>query len=82
MGHEMSVAETSSVGPDSLISADDGRRYWSGIDADVNGMLGGYPNVSRVDLRTSASFLAKLGLGRTKGQKNIKRAVEGGAGYV
>ncbi|KAI0383106.1 alpha-N-methyltransferase NTM1 [Hypomontagnella monticulosa] len=66
--------------PDSLISADDGRKYWAGIDADVNGMLGGYPAVSRVDLRGSRSFLAKLGLGRTGGVKNIRRALEGGAG--
>lgn len=68
--------------PDSLISADDGRKYWAGIDADVNGMLGGYPAVSRVDLRGSRSFLAKLGLGRTGGVKGIRRALEGGAGYV
>ncbi|KAI1452254.1 alpha-N-methyltransferase NTM1 [Annulohypoxylon moriforme] len=80
MGHEMSSSDKPPAEPDSLISADDGRRYWSGIDADVNGMLGGYPGVSRVDLRTSGSFLAKLGLGRTKGEKNVKRAVEGGAG--
>ncbi|KAI2469247.1 alpha-N-methyltransferase NTM1 [Annulohypoxylon bovei var. microspora] len=76
----MSSSGKPSAAPDSLISADDGRRYWAGIDADVNGMLGGYPGVSRIDLRTSGSFLAKLGLGRTKGQKNVKRAMEGGAG--
>ncbi|KAI0180476.1 alpha-N-methyltransferase NTM1 [Hypoxylon sp. FL1284] len=65
---------------DSKISADDGRRYWAGVDADVNGMLGGFPAVSRVDLRGSRSFLAKLGLGRNKGVKAIRRALEGGAG--
>ncbi|KAI1450845.1 alpha-N-methyltransferase NTM1 [Annulohypoxylon stygium] len=81
MGHEMSSSgKPSAAVPDSLISADDGRRYWSGIDADVNGMLGGYPGVSRIDLRTSGSFLAKLGLGRAKGHKNVQRAIEGGAG--
>ncbi|KAI2630990.1 alpha-N-methyltransferase NTM1 [Hypoxylon sp. NC1633] len=69
-----------SAPPDSHIRADDGRRYWSGVDADVNGMLGGFPGVSRIDLRTSRSFLAKLGLGRADGQKAIKRALEGGAG--
>ncbi|KAI1393436.1 alpha-N-methyltransferase NTM1 [Hypoxylon trugodes] len=66
--------------PDSFISADDGRRYWAGIDADVNGMLGGFPSVSRVDLRGSRSFLAKLGLGRVRGEKSVRRALEGGAG--
>ncbi|KAI1500446.1 alpha-N-methyltransferase NTM1 [Biscogniauxia marginata] len=66
--------------PDSKISADDGRQYWQSIDADDNGMLGGYPKISRVDLRGSRSFLAKLGLGRNNGQKAVKRALEGGAG--
>ncbi|KAL7626302.1 hypothetical protein AAE478_003073 [Parahypoxylon ruwenzoriense] len=73
-------AAGAAAGPDSLISPDDGRRYWAGIDADVNGMLGGYPGVSRIDLRGSRSFLAKLGLGRTKGLKAVGRALEGGAG--
>ncbi|KAI1808439.1 alpha-N-methyltransferase NTM1 [Daldinia bambusicola] len=76
----MSPQETKSETPDSLINADDSRKYWSGIDPDVNGMLGGYPAVSRVDLRGSRSFLAKVGLGRTKGVKAVKRALEGGAG--
>ncbi|OTB08584.1 hypothetical protein M426DRAFT_316597 [Hypoxylon sp. CI-4A] len=76
----MSDQRKASAAPDSLISADDGRRYWAGIDADVNGMLGGYPNVSRTDLRGSRSFLAKLGLGRAKGSKAVNRALEGGAG--
>ncbi|KAI1082301.1 alpha-N-methyltransferase NTM1 [Whalleya microplaca] len=66
--------------PDSLISADHGRQYWASIDADVNGMLGGFPKVSRVDLRGSRSFLAKLGLGRTNGVKAVNNALEGGAG--
>ncbi|KAI0834943.1 alpha-N-methyltransferase NTM1 [Hypoxylon sp. FL0890] len=66
--------------PDSLINPDDGRRYWSSIDADVNGMLGGFPSVSRIDLRGSRSFLAKLGLGRARGRKAVRRALEGGAG--
>jgi protein N-terminal methyltransferase len=34
--------------------------YWSSISADDNGVLGGYPQVSRVDLQGSANFLAKL----------------------
>ncbi|KAI0014083.1 alpha-N-methyltransferase NTM1 [Xylariaceae sp. FL0662B] len=66
--------------PDSLISADHSRQYWSSVNADVSGMLGGFPNVSRVDLRGSRSFLAKLGLGRSKGVKAVRTALEGGAG--
>ncbi|KAI8966826.1 AdoMet dependent proline di-methyltransferase-domain-containing protein [Daldinia sp. FL1419] len=77
---KMSPLQPNSEPPDSLISAEDGRKYWSAIDPDVNGMLGGFPAVSRVDLRGSRSFLAKLGLGRSKGVKAVERALEGGAG--
>ncbi|KAI1317723.1 alpha-N-methyltransferase NTM1 [Xylariaceae sp. FL0255] len=72
--------DTETVTPDSQISADDARTYWQGVDADDDGMLGGYAMVSRVDLRGSRSFLAKLGFGRKKGAKVIKRVLEGGAG--
>jgi protein N-terminal methyltransferase len=65
---------------DSLISKDDGRRYWEGIDATVNGMLGGIPSVSRVDLQGSRNFLAKLGIGVKPGQRVVANALEGGAG--
>ncbi|KAI1106290.1 alpha-N-methyltransferase NTM1 [Jackrogersella minutella] len=75
-----STVEEKHGAPDSLISARDGRRYWSSVDADVNGMLGGFPSVSRIDLRGSRSFLAKLGFGRVNGEKTIKRLMEGGAG--
>ncbi|KAK4507535.1 hypothetical protein PRZ48_001270 [Zasmidium cellare] len=34
--------------------------YWSSTPATVDGVLGGYPQVSRVDLQGSANFLAKL----------------------
>ncbi|KAI2642517.1 alpha-N-methyltransferase NTM1 [Xylaria nigripes] len=62
------------------INAKDSRQYWQGIDADDNGMLGGYGRFSRVDLRGSRSFLAKLGFGRKDGRKMIGRVLEGGAG--
>ncbi|KAI0402681.1 alpha-N-methyltransferase NTM1 [Xylaria palmicola] len=68
------------IASDARIDADASRQYWRGIDADDNGMLGGYGRVSRVDLRGSRSFLAKLGLGRRNGVKTIRRALEGGAG--
>ncbi|KAI1304388.1 alpha-N-methyltransferase NTM1 [Xylaria venustula] len=68
------------VSSDSRINPDDSRHYWQGIDASDNGMLGGYGHVSRVDLRGSRSFLAKLGFGRKDGVKTIRRALEGGAG--
>ena len=69
-------------------STKDGREYWDGIDADVNGMLGGIPSVvgyahiSKVDLQSSRSFLAKLGIGSKNGRHKIDNALEGGAGFV
>lgn len=67
---------------DSLINGDDGRRYWTGIDASVNGMLGGFASITRVDLQGSRSFLAKLGIGTKRDRRVVDRALEGGAGYV
>ncbi|KAI9817386.1 MAG: Alpha N-terminal protein methyltransferase 1 [Thelocarpon impressellum] len=46
--------------PDSKIDHAAALDYWSTVSADVNGMLGGYPQISRVDLQGSANFLAKL----------------------
>ncbi|OHW92119.1 DUF858 domain-containing protein [Colletotrichum incanum] len=66
--------------PDAKISAADGRSYWQGVDADVNGMLGGFPYISKVDLQGSRNFLAKLGIGSKSGLRTVSRALEGGAG--
>ena len=48
------------TGPDSKISASASIQYWNSISSDVNGMLGGYPQISRIDLRGSLSFITKL----------------------
>ncbi|KAI9762801.1 MAG: Alpha N-terminal protein methyltransferase 1 [Chaenotheca gracillima] len=53
--------------------------YWSSIDPDVNGMLGGYPQISRVDLQGSANFLAKLRR-LSPASQPPRRAVDCGAG--
>ena len=66
---------------DAQINHQDARDYWQSIDADVNGMLGGFPYISRVDLQGSKNFLAKLGVGG-KGKGKIERAVDCGAGWV
>ncbi|KAI1164050.1 alpha-N-methyltransferase NTM1 [Nemania serpens] len=71
---------SSSLASDARINSDHSRHYWQGVDANDNGMLGGYGRVSRVDLRGSRSFLAKLGFGRKNGAKAIRRVLEGGAG--
>lgn len=70
------------LAPDSLISMEDGKKYWEGIEADVNGMLGGIPSVTRIDLQGSRTFLARLGIGIKTGRKMVSRALEGGAGWV
>lgn len=74
------AADAEAPPPDSLIRTENGLQYWSGIDADVNGMLGGFPSISAVDLRGSRAFLVKLGIGKTKGLHKVERALEGGAG--
>lgn len=54
--------------------------FFSDVDADVNGMLGGFPYVSRIDLQGSRNFLAKFGVGTKPGLKTVGSALEGGAG--
>ncbi|UPL01005.1 hypothetical protein LCI18_011939 [Fusarium solani-melongenae] len=70
--------------PDSLIQSDKGKQHWEGIDASVDGMLGGVltimPSVSRIDLQGSRTFLARLGIGIKSGRCKVPRALEGGAG--
>lgn len=46
--------------PDALIDHAASLQYWNSISPDVNGMLGGFPQISRIDLRGSANFLAKV----------------------
>lgn len=45
---------------DSQISHEQQISYWDAQTADVDGMLGGYPQVSRIDLQGSKSFIAKV----------------------
>jgi protein N-terminal methyltransferase len=52
--------ETEDQGIDNAINHTAAIEYWSNVSADVNGVLGGYPQVSRVDLQGSSNFLAKL----------------------
>jgi len=69
-----------SINSDALMNQNDGRRYWEGVNADVDGMLGGFPHVSRADLQGSRGFLAKLGIGSRGGRRKVARALDGGAG--
>jgi len=45
---------------DAQINQSDALRYWASVSPDDDGVLGGYPHVSRVDLQGSTAFLAKL----------------------
>ncbi|ROW12741.1 hypothetical protein VMCG_00668 [Cytospora schulzeri] len=78
----MSEQESQAAGApaDAMINGEDGRSYWQNVDADVNGMLGGFPYVSKVDLQGSRNFLAKFGIGTKEGQRTVAAALEGGAG--
>jgi protein N-terminal methyltransferase len=57
----MSDRETPEVeGLDAAIDQQAALDYWSSVSADDSGVLGGYPQVSRIDLQGSSNFLAKL----------------------
>ena len=56
----MSSDSADEVLPDAKINHDDSIKYWDTISPDVNGMLGGYPQISQIDLRGSHTFITKL----------------------
>ncbi|EED16437.1 hypothetical protein TSTA_015250 [Talaromyces stipitatus ATCC 10500] len=89
----MSSSTTST--PDSNINHASALQYWNSMPATVNGMLGGFPQVSRIDLRGSANFLAKIrrliqieqadtdttaGQSGQRKSKKLKRGADCGAG--
>lgn len=68
--------------PDSLINPAAALAYWSSITPTVSGVLGGFPQVSRIDLQGSKNFLAKMRRASktfSPGEK-LGRAVDCGAG--
>jgi protein N-terminal methyltransferase len=70
--------------PDASINVDQSLEYWNSVSSDVNGMLGGYPQTSRIDLQGSSVFLAKLRRGKSQASKQplppLERAADCGAG--
>ena len=87
----MDISPAPSPAPDASMSRADALAYWNSIAADDNGMLGGYPHVSRVDIQGSSTFLAKvrrMSKEETKGTIDettgppppFERAVDCGAG--
>jgi protein N-terminal methyltransferase len=68
--------------PDAAIDHKAAIAYWSSVSPDNEGVLGGYPQVSRVDLQGSSTFLAKLRRKSAihKPSTRLPRAVDCGAG--
>ncbi|KAH0274056.1 hypothetical protein KCU91_g5537, partial [Aureobasidium melanogenum] len=56
----MSSESDAAPAPDSQIDTSAALTYWNSCDPSVTGMLGGFPQVSRIDLQQSTTFLAKL----------------------
>lgn len=66
--------------PDAQIDHAAALKYWNSVSPNVNGMLGGYPQISRIDLRGSANFLVKLRRQYPETSLVVGRGVDCGAG--
>ncbi|KAI9815998.1 MAG: Alpha N-terminal protein methyltransferase 1 [Pycnora praestabilis] len=73
-------SQTPTLPPDANIDHSKAIDYWQSISPDVNGMLGGYPQISRIDLQGSSNFLAKLKRQSPASPKVLQRGVDCGAG--
>lgn len=56
----------------------DGAMYWSSVDPSVDGMLGGFGNISNIDIEGSAKFLK--GIFKLEKAPGKERALDCGAG--
>jgi protein N-terminal methyltransferase len=65
---------------DAAISKEDALEYWNNITTDNNGVLGGYPQVSPVDIQGSSVFLGKLRRLDPNTPDIFEHAVDCGAG--
>ncbi|CAD6587585.1 MAG: Alpha N-terminal protein methyltransferase 1 [Alectoria sarmentosa] len=76
------MAPSTEPAPDANICTSDSLKYWNSISTSVNGMLGGYPEISRTDLKGSANFFAKLRRERPSQSANgrLQRGADCGAG--
>lgn len=82
LAEEIPFSITANAAPDSQIDHKAAIAYWSSTEPTVNGVLGGYPQVSRIDLQGSSNFLVKL---RRQSKQfptgtKLRRAVDCGAG--
>jgi protein N-terminal methyltransferase len=78
----MSSDSGAAPAPDSQIDTSVALTYWNSCDPSVTGMLGGFPQVSRIDLQQSTTFLAKLRRASKHHppSKPLSRIVDCGAG--
>ena len=76
------MAPATDPAPDTKISTSDSLKYWNSVPTTVDGMLGGYPQISRVDLKGSANFFAKLRREQPSlsAEGTVQRGVDCGAG--
>ena len=66
---------------DANISTIESLKYWNSISTTVDGMLGGFPQISRTDLKGSANFLAKIRREYpSSGNTTLCRGLDCGAG--
>ena len=69
------------LSPDTNISPTAFLTYWKSIPSTIDGMLGGYPQISRADLKGSSNFLSKLQrLFPPSSPSPLHRGVDCGAG--
>jgi protein N-terminal methyltransferase len=84
MDEDNDAPSSASPAPDALIDHDQSITYWNSVSADTNGMLGDYPQVSRIDLQGSSNFLTKLRRSKSRAAKQplppMSRVADCGAG--
>lgn len=61
--------------PDASINISASLAYWESVSSDNNGMLGGFPQTSRIDLQGSSNFLTKLRRARAGQTAATKQAL-------
>lgn len=73
---------TSRQSLDSTVSQSDALLYWNSIAPTMDGIMGGYPQISGIDIRGSTNFLAKVRryFAPQETQEVFKRGVDCGAG--
>jgi protein N-terminal methyltransferase len=77
------ISQDEDMAPDTQIKREDSIKYWDSVTPDVNGMLGGYPQLSRIDLQGSKNFvnkLRRLAAPQDSPKGKLKLAVDCGAG--